>query len=407
LSISYDVRANRKKYAVLIAGVILQFCAGIIYMWSVFKKPVADYLDWTSSASALTASFMLVAFVAGILIGGRLMDRIGPKNVCVIGSLTMSLGILASSLVTPSYPQIIYLTYGVIGGFGVGTIYTCTVSSIQKWFYDRRGFATGLMVGAFGFSLVLFAPLANALLSGIGVPYTFAAFGIAFLIICISASLFISNPPKDYVIAKATSASSQKQYTTREMLRTRSFYLITISLFLILPAYFILNPLFMSLGEARGLSESLAVMGVMITGVCSASGRLFITWISDHIGRMASLLMIIGFTLIGSIVVIFAENILFVICLALVAFGFGGAAGIYATVTSDHFGTKNMGSNYGFVMIGFGASALIFPLLSTNIASDGDYTMSFAICSVTCIASLLCILILRKFSDAGVKEENL
>ena len=398
--------ATYNRYVVLIAGIILQFCAGIIYMWSVFKTPVADHLGWTSAASALTASFMLVAFVAGILIGGRLMDKIGPKKMCIVGSSTMSVGILLSSLITSDYPYLIYLTYGIIGGFGVGTLYTCTVSTTQKWFYDRRGFATGLMVGAFGFSLVLFAPLANALLSGVGVASTFVIFGTAFLCICIAASLFISSPPKDYVIAKAPPANNQKQYTTKEMLRTRSFYLITFSLFLILPAYFILNPLFMSLGEERGLSESLAVMGVMITGICSASGRLILTWMSDRIGRMASMFVMVGLTFIGIILAMFAEDILFVICIGLIAFGFGGAAGIYATVTSDHFGTKNMGGNYGFVMIGFGASALIFPLVSTEIASDGDYTLSFAICAVTCIASLICILLLRRFSDAGAKEKK-
>lgn len=394
-----NLTADRTRYKVLIAGVIIQFCAGIIYMWSVFKQPVADFLDWDAGSSAMTASFMLVAFVAGILIGGRLMDRIGPKKMCIAGSLMMALGIIASSLVTSDHPWMIYVTYGVIGGFGVGTVYTCTVSSIQKWFFDKRGFATGLMVGAFGFSLVLFAPLAKNLLSGIGVSSTFLVFGAAFLLICVAASMFISNPPDGYVIPKSPSASAQKQYTPKEMLGTKAFYLITLSLFFILPAYFILNPLFVSLGEERGLSESLAVIGVMITGICSASGRLIITWMSDRIGRMSSLLMIIAFTLIGVILAIFAENLLFIVCLALIAFGFGGAAGIYATVTSDHFGTKNMGSNYGFVMIGFGASALIFPLISKEITSGGDYTLSFVICAVTCIISLICILLLRRFAD--------
>jgi OFA family oxalate/formate antiporter-like MFS transporter len=375
-------------------------------MWSVFKQPVADFLDWSSGASAMTASFMLVAFVAGILIGGRFMDRIGPKKMCIIGSLMMSLGILASSLVNSDYPYLIYLAYGIIGGFGVGTVYTCTVSPIQKWFYNRRGFATGLMVGAFGFSLVLFAPLANILISDIGVSSTFRVFGAAFLVICVAASLFISNPREGYVASKASSANNQKQYTPREMLKTRSFYLITMSLFLVLPAYFVLNPLFMSLGVERGLSDSLAVMGVMITGICSASGRLLITWMSDRIGRMAALLMITGFTLIGIILIIFAENMLFVVCLALIAFGFGGAAGTYTAVTSDHFGTKNMGSNYGLVMIGFGASALIFPLLSTELTSGGDYTLSFALCAITCIASLICILLLRRFPGAGTHRED-
>lgn len=397
-------RPNKNRFLVLIAGVIIQFCAGIIYMWSVFKEPVAEFLNWDSGASAMTASIMLASFVAGIFIGGRLMDKIGPRNICIMGSIMMSLGILASSFVTSDVPYLIYLTYGILGGFGVGAVYTCTVSSIQKWFFDKRGFATGMMVGAFGFSLVIFTPIAKSLISSVGVSSTFQIFGIAFLIICLLASFVIRNPPSNYVIAKATPSSGQKQYTTKEMLKTRSFYLITLSLFFILPAFFILNPLFMSLGEERGLSESLAVMGVMIIGICSASGRLGITWMSDHVGRMPSIMMITVLTLIGVILAISAEGVLFLVCLALIALGFGGAAGTYTALTSDYFGTKNMGSNYGYVMLGFGASALIFPFISTTISVDGDYTISFIICALTCILSLICILLLRRCPI--VEEDN-
>ncbi|MCL1979412.1 MAG: OFA family MFS transporter [Methanomassiliicoccaceae archaeon] len=398
---SCQTRIDRKRYVVLIAGIVIQFCAGTIYMWSVYKGPVAEYLEWDTGSAGLTSSFMLAAFVAGIFVGGRLMDRVGPRKVCLAGSLIMSLGILASSIVTSGSPYLIYLTYGIVGGFGVGVVYTCTVSPIQKWFFDRKGFATGLMVGAFGLSLVLFAPLAEFLLSNIGVPSTFVVFGVAFLIICVSASILIGNPPDGYVIPKASPASDQKQFSPREMLRTRSFYLITFSLFFILSAYFVLNPQFKSLGMERGLSNEMAVMAVMITGVCSACGRILITWMSDNIGRMSALLLIIGLTLIGVVLVIFAEDLLYIVCLALIAFAFGGAAGIYATVTSDHFGTKNMGSNYGLVMLGFGASALIFPLLSTRIS----LTAIFTICAVTCVASLICILLLRRYSEVKTQKE--
>ena len=389
---------NKKRYIVLIAGIAIQFCAGTLYMWSIYNKPVADLLfGGDKNASSLTATFMLVAFVAGILIGGRIMDRIGPKKMAIIGSLIMSSGILASALVSSEYSYLIYLTYGLIGGFGVGTVYTCTVSPIQKWFFDRRGFATGLMVGAFGFSLVIFGPLADKiLLPSLGVSSTFLVFGIAFLLVCVPASLFIGNPPDGYVIPKAPSASSQKQYTTNEMLRTKSFYFITLSLFFILSAFFVLNPLFKDLGVERGLGD-LAVMTVMIVGVCSASGRIAITWISDNIGRMSGMLLIFVLTIVGVTLVIFAENFLFVVCMGLIAFGFGGAAGIYATVTSDNFGTKNMGSNYGFVMLGFGASALVAQVLSKTLVSGDDYTMVFVACAITAIMSLVCILLLRMF----------
>ena len=142
----------------------------------------------------------------------------------------------------------------------------------------------------------------------------------------------------------------------------------------------------------------------MITGICSASGRLAITWMSDHIGRMVSLLLIIGLTSLGVLLTILAEGLLFVACLAMIAFAFGGAAGIYATVTSDHFGTENMGSNYGFVMLGFGASALVFPFVSNIVAADGDYTMAFVICALTCVASLICILLLRSETERTAAE---
>lgn len=388
------MNGNSNRYKVLAAGIVIQFCAGVIYMWSVFRNPVSEFLGWDKAAASLTSSVMLVAFVAGLFFGGRIMDRIGPKLTCILGTVMMSLGILTSSFVPSTMPELIYLTYGIIGGFGVGTVYTCTVSPIQKWFPDRRGFATGLMVGAFGFSLVIFAPLANMMLAELGVSTTFQVFGMAFLVICGAASLFISNPAA-VTNGVPTTYGDRRQYTTSEMLRSPQYYLITISLFLVLPAYFILNPLFMSMGMDRGLSEAMAITGVMISGIASASGRLVLTWVSDHIGRLTSIFVIITFTAIGSILAIFAENVMFLVCIAMIAFAFGGAAGVYTAVTSDVFGAKNMGSNYGYVMLGFGASALVFPFLSNVLSKDGDYTMIFTICVVTCIAAFVCIMMLR------------
>jgi OFA family oxalate/formate antiporter-like MFS transporter len=120
------------------------------------------------------------------------------------------------------------------------------------------------------------------------VPTTFIAFGIIFLIVCVPSSLYIENPPANYLPAgfvAPKSQSTEKQYTTAEMLKTRQFYLIALSLFCILPAYFIFNPIFITLGTERGLSHELALLGVMVTGIASASGRLVTSWVSDLVGR--------------------------------------------------------------------------------------------------------------------------
>ena len=147
---SMDIKV-KNRYGMLAAGMLVQLCAGIIYMWSVFKGPVSQHLEWDPAKAALTSSIMLAVFVLGIILGGRAQDKIGPKIVTTAGSIMLSLGIILTAMVTKEIPWLVYITYGIIGGFGVGTVYTATVSVIQKWFPDKRGFATGFMVAAFGF----------------------------------------------------------------------------------------------------------------------------------------------------------------------------------------------------------------------------------------------------------------
>lgn len=377
----------RNRYLVLAAGMVMQLCAGIIYMWSVFKGPVAAHLAWEPAKAAITSSVMLASFVLGIIIGGRLQDKHAPSPVAFAGGALLSLGMAASAFVPPSAPWLVYVFYGVVGGLGVGCVYTTTVSVVQKWFPDKRGFATGMMVGAFGFSLVLFAPVTRALLAGWGVPATFLFFGALFLLVCSACSLFLKNPEAKAAGGGAASGL-QKQYTTREMLKTKEFYFLTFSLFFLLPAYFILNPLFISLGVERGLTENMAAFGVMLTGIASASGRLLTSWFSDYAGRKAAIVTIALVTLAAALAMIFARGVLFLVCIAAIAFSFGGSASVYAATAADLFGTKHMGLNYGCVMAGFGVSALVFPLVSNALASGGLYAFSFVVAAGACAVTL-------------------
>ncbi|MFA6804920.1 MAG: OFA family MFS transporter [Candidatus Methanomethylophilaceae archaeon] len=395
---SKDRKVNRN--VILAMGMVIQLCAGIIYMWSVFKSPVSEYLSWDSGSAALVTSVMMVAFVVGMILGGKIMISQGPRKTAVLGSIMMSLGIFATAFVTSGCPSLLFLTYAVIGGLGVGVVYTCTVANVQKWFFDRRGFATGMMVGAFGFSTVIFAPVGSYLLGEVGVPMTFEIFGILFLLVCVVCSLFLVSPPEDYTVSKngvrVNVAKAQKQYTAKEMLRTRSFYLIFLSLFFVLPAFFILNPLLKPLGMERGLSDAMATFGVMIVGASSAAGRLLITWLSDKTGRLRALFLIVALTAVGIIVAIFAQDVLFLVCIAIIGLAFGGASGVYATLTADHFGTQNMGVNYGIVSLALGGSSLTFTFLNNYLSGSGDYTLSFLIAAATCVVSFVLILLLRR-----------
>lgn len=378
----------KNRYAVLISGMLIQFCAGIIYMWSVFRDPVAQHLNWPVESATYTSSIMLSAFVLGIIFGGRMQDKIGPRKITVAGSILISIGMITSSFVTPEAPWLIYITYGVIAGFGVGAVYTCTVSTVQKWFPDRRGFATGMIVAAFGFSLVVFAPLARTMIASMGIMQTFLVFGIAFLIICLICSVFI-NPPDTTVAAKATNV---KQYTSGEMLKTKSYYLIAGSMFFLLPAYFIINPLLLSLGVQRGLSDELAILAVMITGIASATGRLIISWLSDKIGRKSAIVIIGIITVIASLLIMFAEGSFFLVCIAAIAFAFGGSSGVYSAQTTDIYGTKSAGQNFGLVMIAFALSSLLSPVISGILPGENA---AFIFSAASALISVVLILLLK------------
>ena len=399
---------TKNRYFILTAGMCIQFCAGIIYMWSVFRGPVSAHLNWSSESSALTSSVMLAMFVSGIIFGGLAQDKYGPKPVTLAGSVLIGAGMAGTAFVTAGAPWLVYITYGIIGGLGVGTVYTATIAAVQKWFPDRRGFASGMIVSAFGFSLAVFAPLAKSMLSGLGVSSTFLIFGAAFLVLCGISSLFIQNPPEGYAPAgyvPAQTVNTKKQYSPKEIIKTKQFYLLAGGLLFTLPAYFILNPVFLSLGAVRGLSEELALLSVSLTGISSAAGRLIVSWVSDKIGRKAAMIAIAVLILCASLIMTAGEGILFLVCIMIVSFGFGGAASVYAAMTAESFGTKYGGMNFGLVMIGFGVSALIFPSISNRLTAGGSYTSSFVLAAATCAAAIIIVLLMENPGKGTVKKQ--
>ena len=390
---------TKNRYLVLVAGMVAQFCAGTIYMWSVFRQPVATYLNWELSAATLTSSIMLPVYVLGIIFGGYAQDRLGPRKAMFGGSILIGGGMIGTSFVTGAAPWLVYVTYGTIASFGVGTVYMSSIASVQKWFPDRRGFASGMIVSAFGLSLVVFAPLANSMLSSLGVPSTFRIFGTCFLVVCVACAFVIQNPPAGFApkgFAPVQAAAGKRQYSPGEMFKTKQYYLLVGSMLFTLPAYFILNPVFLSLGADRGLSEALAVTGVSLTGISSASARLLVAWASDKTGLKTAMITIMVIMLVASLAMTIAGGVMFLVCIILISFVFGGASGLYAAMTAESFGTKYGGMNLGLVMLGYATSALVFPLVSNRLAASGSYSASFILASATCVIAIVLTIFLRR-----------
>ncbi|MDR1868635.1 MAG: MFS transporter [Treponema sp.] len=395
------ITENKQGLKVLITGSILQLFLGIIYVWSVFKNPVSAYYGWEASAVGLTASFMLCFFVIGILAGGKAQVKIGVKFTVLIGGLMVALGMLATAFIPAAGKAPVFLIhffYGIIGGFGVGAAYNTIISTAQKWFPKNRGFATGISVCAFGLSTVIFAPLVTTLIGALEVKYTFLLLAGVFAAAVLLLFSFIKTP--EQVANAAAPVLKGKQYTTLEMIKTPRFYLIALSLMFGTSVFFIINPDIKDLAVNRGLS-SFATYLVMFVGIANALGRLGAPLMSDKIGRELADVIILAVTALGAFGLCFAEGGLLIVIIAFVAFCYGGYSGLYPVLTSENFGIKNIGSNYGAVMCGFMLSALLFPIIINKVDSQ---QLKFIILGVIAAVGAVLVVILKLINAKRVKE---
>lgn len=398
-------KSNSKLIVSIIGCLVVQLCVGILYVWSVFKQPAIDVFGWDSGSVNLVASFMLFCFCFGNLIGGIIQDRIGPKPVCIMGVCLFGGGILISSFLPASAPIILfYLTYCLIAGMGSGFAYGAVLSCMQKWFPHKRGFASGLGASAFGLSTVIFSPVISALLSAVGLSTTLLILAILFLVVGLAACMLISLPDKTYLAslnlpAASSPAGVDNSKTLAQAVRTVPFWLLFVGCFLYNGTWNMLTPLIKGLGIERGLSESMALLCVSLTGLTNAAGRLLMASLSDKLGRINTLNILCAMTLICGLLLIFVGGPVYLVIVLVTAFAYGGPAAINPATSTDFFGPKYSGTNYGIIMLSLGVSSVVFNAISNALyAATGTYTLTFIMGAVTAALSIVVYVIIDKLN---------
>src|SRR5579875_3141237 len=225
------------RWGIAVAGVFMQIALGAVYAWSVFRNPLTKQFGW--SISQVTLTFTIAIFVLGFgsFFAGLWLNHKGPRVVAMTGGALYGIGVFLASF-SANKLWWLYLSYGVIGGAGLGFGYIVPVAVLVKWFPDKRGLLTGIAVGGFGAGALVTAPVASHLIRTVGVLSTFAYLGIAYLIVTVVAALFLINPPPDYRPAGwtpstlRTSQRAARDYTLGEALRAWQWWVLWLLLFL-------------------------------------------------------------------------------------------------------------------------------------------------------------------------------
>lgn len=390
------------RWLILAGAVLTNMCVGSSYAWSVYQKPLMTMFNWSTHEVSMAFTIFFALVPIAMITGGKFQDRHGPKRIILIGGILFSSGMIGAGF-TDSL-GFLYMTYGVLGGLGQGTIVACTIANTVKFFPDKRGFASGFVVSGFAIGSFVSAPVSSALIEAYGVLTTFKVLGSVYLLIITTCTLFIQTAPSGYRPAGWVPGAASAKDITRPDKDWRE--LLTDPLFYVLWGMFNIASIsgLMVIGHASPIGQEVirldvqtAAMAVGFLALGNAAGRIFWGWFSDKIGRHNAILII--FSLIGTMM--FAMTLVttplpFIFVLTTIGLCYGGVMGIFPSITADMFGPQNLGMNYGIINTAFGAAAYIGPRLASYFkeVNHGDYTQAFLIAaSLSSIGIMLTLFI--------------
>ena len=397
---------KENRLVTLLAAIAIQLCLGVAYIWSVFQTGIANSLFAGDNASAsLAYSLLLALLTVGSVIGGKLTQKIAVRYVVMIGGFILAAGFFLSGMVSPSAPWVLWLTYGVMGGIGMGFAYTPTIACAQKWYPDKKGLVTGLIVAALGLGGVVFTPLVEALVKnfggqGVGELKTFMVLAGVFLVVVTPCSQLIKNPSEEFLAKhapkNAAGSPAAVSLSPSQVLREPQFYMLTFAMMLACMGGLMMIGFAKPIAVAKGMGQT-AVVGVLLISVFNATGRF--TWglISDKIGRKTTLIILLCGTGAMSLLVNLATGYLIFVLIGLIGFFYGGLLSNFPALTSDLFGPKYMATNYGMVLLGFGVAAVSSSYIAgyfKNLAAKDISLMAPAFTIASCCAVVAIVLIL-------------
>lgn len=392
------------RWIIVVAAIFMQLALGAVYAWSVFVAPLrARNPEW--NVTDVTLTFTLAIFFLGIgsTIGGFWMDRTGPRIVATAAGVAYGLGVFLSGFAGGNL-QLLWLTYGVLGGLGMGLGYIVPVATLVKWFPDRRGLITGLAVGGFGAGAVITAPAATSLIGSIGVYPTFSVLGVIYFVFVVAAAQFYRNPPSGYRPAGwqpsevQASQRSARDYTLGEALHTWQWYALWAILFLNVSAGIMLISQAAPMAQnITGVSAIVAAGLVSTISIFNGAGRVFWAWLSDLITRRYVFLIMFLLQAVLFGLMTQATNFVFFSVLAvIVALCYGGGFGTMPSFAADYFGPKYSGFVYGTMLTAWGAGGILGPILIARVKDlTGGYTQAMVIIAVIMLLSAVVPFIIR------------
>lgn len=378
------MQAKNTRWLSLAVGTLMMIILGLVYAWSVFVVPLELEFGWDRAQTSLTFTICMIFFVLGLIASGFLSNVLSKRKITILAAVFLLLGFGFCSRINTLTG--LYCFYGIFVGFGVGIANNALVSTIVKWFPDKTGLASGILMMGFGLGGLVLSPLAKSLMSTVGWRTTFLGFGIVFSLIMALGSIVVVMPPEDYgksfALAGKKSAPPAKDIPITGVVRSGSFWLYILWFSMITSGGLLV------IGHAAPFAEGISsapLFAATVTGLlslCNGLGRVITGAVYDKFGLRTSMHMTTFSMILAALLLIFASmtgnSILLIAGFVFTGLSYGGCPPTSSTFAMSFYGPKHFAINYAAVSAGMIPGASIGPMIAANLyKSSGGYMTSF------------------------------
>lgn len=400
-----------KRWVYLILSTFILLFLGLIFAWSIFKIPISSvFSTWTESELSLTFTISMVFFCLGGYLGGRLERRMHIRARLLLSALLLVIGFGGVSTINAEMQDtsllLLYLFYGVLCGAGNGLAYNGIITTMTKWFSDKVGLASGIMLMGFGLGGLILGSAINILVARIGLNGSFRLLALVFLVILILGAMIIQEP-KYQTQSHNPDLDSVENFTASEMMRTSRFWFFALWAVSINAGGLLVINSAANISVAYGGS---AILG-MIVSLFNGFGRIISGSCFDRYGRRVSTLLVLLFMFIAAILLIIGSLVpsLVLIVSGIVFTGLAYGGGPTLTSAYSHtFGPQNFTTNFSILSFDMLPAAIIGPMISAQLLerSGGNYSTSFYAILVFTVIALGFWMLLNRASKRSNNEGN-
>ena len=419
-------KESLQGYMVIAGALLIQMSLGAIYAWNVFT-PTLQEAGWSTADTQWPFTIGLVSFAVVMVYAGRHLYSIGPRTLTIAGGLLLGLGYVIAGLTGGTSFWPVLFGVGILGGAGIGLGYVVPIAVGMQWFPDKKGLITGIAVAGFGLGAMIWVKLAGSwgnLIPDYGIADTFIIYGVLFSISVLIGSAWMRFPPH-FEPPAADMQTGRHDFNSREMRRTTQYWsifatfavgatagLMCIGLMKLFP-----GKALTAAGLDSAAASSIAGTAMVVFALANAAGRIGWGKISDIIGHAVNcdqngrrtsiaVMMASQGLFVSMFPFVAGEPMLLMLAAALIGFNFGGNFALFPAITTDTFGHKYFGQNYGYVFLAYGIGGTVGPMLGGYLGDMNSFTPAFIITGVMSLVAAVIISTVKIPTKQSLKENG-